>query len=132
MIEKSYDKVRDVMIPEVKPIDGLATVAEAIHQMRENRFGSLIVAKRSEGDEYGLVTMHAIARQVIEPNLSPERVNVYEIMEKPALSVRGDMNIRYAIRLLERMNQQSALVVDENTAIGTVSLLDMVSRYINQ
>ncbi len=132
MIEKSYDKVRDVMIPEVKTIDGLATVAEAIRQMRKNSSGSLIVTKRSEGDEYGLVTMHAIARQVIEPNLSPERVNVYEIMEKPALSVRGDMNIRYAIRLLERMNQQSALVVDENTAIGTVSLLDMVSRYINQ
>lgn len=132
MNEKSYDKVRDVMMPEVKTIDGLATVAEAIRQMRKNSSGSLIVTKRSEGDEYGLVTMHAIARQVIEPNLSPERVNVYEIMEKPALSVRGDMNIRYAIRLLERMNQQSALVVDENTAIGTVSLLDMVSRYINQ
>lgn len=132
MSEKSYDKVRDVMMPEVKTIDGLATVAEAIRQMGKNSFGSLIVAKRNEGDEYGLVTMQAIARQVIEPNLSPERVNVYEIMEKPALSVRGDMNIRYAIRLLERMNQQSALVVDENIAIGTVSLLDMVSRYINQ
>jgi len=130
MSGKSYDKVRDVMTPGVKTIDGLATVAEAIRQLRDNRHGSLIVAKRHEGDEYGLVTVQAIARQVIEPNLSPERVNVYEVMEKPVLSVRGDMNIRYAIRLLERLNQQSALVVDENNAVGTVSLMDMVSRYV--
>lgn len=132
MSGKSFDKVRDVMTPGVKTIDGLATVADALRQMRENRFGSLIVAKRDDGDEYGIVTVQDIARRVIEPNLSPQRVSVYEIMEKPALSVRGDMNIRYAIRVLERMHQPSALVVDDNRAVGVVSLMDMVFRYIDE
>jgi len=132
MSEKNYNKVREVMIPKVETIDGLATVADAICQMRANGFDSLIVAKRDESDEYGLVTVQTIARRVIEPNLSPERVNVYEIMEKPVLSVHGDMNIRYAIRLLERMNQLRALVIDENKAVGIVTMLDMVLRYIDQ
>jgi len=132
MSEKNYNKVREVMIPKVETIDGLATVADAICQMRANGFDSLIVAKRDESDEYGLVTVQTIARRVIEPNLSPERVNVYEIMEKPVLSVHGDMNIRYAIRLLERMNQLRALVIDENNAVGIVTMLDMVLRYIDQ
>ncbi|MGV7221682.1 MAG: CBS domain-containing protein [Nitrospinales bacterium] len=129
---KKYDKVREVMKPNVEFIDGLATVADAIHEMRENRFGSLIVSKRDESDEYGFVNVQAIARLVIEPNLSPERVSVYEIMEKPVLSVHGDMNIRYAIRVLERANQPCALVIDDNNAAGIVTLLDMVVRYIDQ
>lgn len=129
---KKYEKVREIMAPKVEIIDGLATVADAIQKMRENGFGSLIVAKRDEGDEYGFVNVQAIARLVIEPNLSPERVSVYEIMEKPVLSVRGDMNIRYAIRVLERANQLRALVIDDNKAVGMVNLLDMVLRYIDQ
>ena len=132
MSKKKYDKVREVMTPKVEIIDGLATVADAIQKMRENRFGSLIVAKRDESDEYGFVNVQAIARLVIEPNLSPERVSVYEIMEKPVLSVHGDMNIRYAIRVLERANQLRALVIDDNKASGIVTLLDMVLRYIDQ
>jgi predicted transcriptional regulator len=132
MSKKKYDKVREVMTPKVEIIDGLATVADAIQKMRENRLGSLIVAKRDESDEYGFVNVQAIARLVIEPNLSPDRVSVYEIMEKPVLSVHGDMNIRYAIRVLERANQLRALVIDDNKAAGIVTLLDMVLRYIDQ
>jgi len=129
--QKPYVKVRNVMTPDVHTIEGLATVGAAIHQMREKRFGALIVARRDESDEYGLVTVQNIARHVIEPNLSPERMSVYEIMDKPVLTVHGDMNIRYAIRLMERVNQLRALVIDNNEAVGIVTMLDMVTRYMD-
>ena len=61
MSTKKFDKVREVMKLKVEFIDGLATVAEAIKKMRENGFGSLIVAKRDESDEYGFVNVQAIA-----------------------------------------------------------------------
>jgi predicted transcriptional regulator len=130
---KSYVRVRDVMTPHIETIDGLATVADAIQSMKEKRFGALIIDKRDEGDEYGLLTVHDIARKVIEPNLAPKRVNVYEIMNKPVITFHADMNIRYAIRLLERMNQQRALVVaeGEGTAIGIITMLDMVTKYMD-
>ncbi len=133
MSEKTFVKVRDVMTKNVDTIEGLSTIDEAITQMREKRFGALIVARRDESDEYGFVTVQDIARHVIEPNLAPERVMVYEIMEKPVLTVHGDMNIRYAIRLLERIDQLRALVIDNNNeAVGIVTMLDMVTRYMGK
>jgi predicted transcriptional regulator len=131
MSEKPYIKVRDVMTPGIHMIDGLATIDEAMRQMKEKNFGALIVNRRDESDEYGFLTVQAIARRVIEPNLSPERVSVYEIMEKPCLTVHGDMNIRYAIRLLERVNKLRAIVIDNNEAAGIVTIFDMVTRYLD-
>lgn len=128
---KEYIKVRDVMTPEVETIDGLATVAEAIQHMKEKGYGALIVDKRDEGDEYGFITVQGIACLVIEKNLSPDRVSVYEIMRKPILTVHGDMNIRYAIRLLEQLGQGRALVIDNGKAVGIVTVYDMVIHYMD-
>ncbi len=127
--DQPYVKVRDVMTPHIRMIDGLSTVEEAIAHMKEHKFGAAIVARRDESDEYGFITVQEIARQVIEPDKCPSRVNVYEIMEKPALTIHADMNIRYAIRLLERVEQLRALVTDNNEAVGVVTMMDMVLKY---
>ena len=129
---KDYVSVRDVMTSHVETIDGLATVEQAIQNMKDNHYGALIVNKRDESDEYGFVTVQEIARNVIEPNLSPERVNVYEIMKKPVLAVHCGMNIRYAIRLLEQLDQLRALVIEDGKAIGIVTMFDMVIRYTDR
>ncbi len=128
---KKYIQVRDVMTPEVETIDGLASIAEAIEHMKEKRYGALIVDKRDESDEYGFITVQGIARNVIEKNLSPDRVNVYEVMRKPVLTVHSDMNIRYAIRLLEQVNQGRALVIEDGKAVGIVTVYDMVIHYMD-
>jgi predicted transcriptional regulator len=129
--KKEYIKVRDVMNSQLETIDGLATVAEAIQHMKEKSYGALIVDKRDEGDEYGFVTVQNIARKVIERDLAPERVHVYEIMRKPVLSVHADMNIRYAIRLLEQVDHGRALVMEDGKAIGIVTMYDMVIHYMD-
>lgn len=125
-------RVKDVMTQHVETIDGLATVAEAITHMKDKHYGALIVDKRDDGDEYGFVTVQNIARKVIEKNLAPERVHVYEIMSKPVLSVRCDMNIRYAIRLLEQVDHNRALVIDDGKATGIVTMYDMVMHYMDK
>lgn len=129
--KKEYIKVRDVMSQDLETIEGLATVADAIQQMKAKNFGALIVNKRDDSDEYGFITVGDIARQVIEKNLSAERIHVYEIMHKPVLSVCGDMNIRYAIRLLDQLNHNRALVTDEGKAVGIITMYDMVMHYMN-
>jgi len=129
--KKSYIQTRDVMVPQLDTIEGMATVAEAISIMKEKRHGALIVNKRDESDEYGFVTVQEIAREVIEKNLSPDRVNIYEIMKKPVLTVHADMNIRYAIRLLDQVNQQRALVIEHGKAVGIITMYDMVVHYMD-
>lgn len=128
---KDYIRVSDVMTRDVETIDGLASVEEAMIHMQEKHYGALIVAKRDESDEYGFITVQGIARGVIEPNLSPSRVNIYQIMSKPVLTVHADMNIRYAIRLLEQVDQGRALVIEDGEAIGIVTMYDMVVHYLD-
>lgn len=130
MTENDYYAVGRVMVPAPKVIDGLATVAEAIALMRQDRISSLVIDKRHEGDEYGLVVVHDIASKVIAEDRAPERTNVYEIMSKPVLTVDTDMDIKYAIRLLNRFALSRALVTDNGKLVGIVTLKDMVFHYV--
>ncbi|MXY36210.1 MAG: CBS domain-containing protein, partial [Dehalococcoidia bacterium] len=95
-------RVSDLMGPEVHTIDGLATAAEAMAAMKQLQISSLVVNRRDDDDELGIVTVSDLAREVITRDRAPDRVNVYEIMTKPALTVRSGMLARYAVRLLVR------------------------------
>jgi len=128
MSAKDYVAVRAIMTTEIEMIDGLATVADALDRLRAKQISSLIVKRREVGDEFGLLTVHDIAREVLVPDLAPERVNAYEIMQKPILTVDADMNIRYAVRLLTRFSVSRALVLDQREAVGIVTMRDLVLR----
>ena len=127
MSDKNLTRVGDLMGSAIYSIDGLATVAEAIELMKQHNVSSLIVNRRDHTDEVGLVLVSDIARQVIAQNHSPERVNVYEIMSKPVLTLPSDMLIRYAVRLLGRFEISRAVVVDgERDPLGIITLRDLV------
>ncbi len=130
MTERAYIPVRDVMTPSPHVIDGLATVHDAIAVMREKNVSSVIVDRRHDNDEYGILVVHDIAKHIIGDDRSPSRTNVYEIMSKPILSVDIAMDLKYAVRLLNRFGLSRALVVDEGQVAGIVTLRDMVFRYI--
>ena len=128
MTEHEYVKVRLVMTPSPRLIDGLATVRQAIDLMRDGGVSSLVIDRRHDGDEYGLVTVHDIAGKVIANDRAPDRISVYEIMSKPALTVDVDMDVKYAIRILTRFQLTRALVTDHGTLAGIVTLRDMAIR----
>ncbi|MYB41187.1 MAG: CBS domain-containing protein [Chloroflexi bacterium] len=120
-------RVSDLMGTQVHTIDGLATVAEAMATMKRLQISSLVVNRRDDDDELGLITVSDVAREVTTRDRAPERVNVYEIMSKPALAVRSGMLARYAVRLLVEFRVSRALVVDEGGApLGLVTLRDLV------
>ena len=49
-----------------------------------------------------IVSFEDIATEVLAKNRAPERVNIYEIMEKPLFSVDPAMDARYCARLFAR------------------------------
>ena len=132
MTDKERVTAGSVMTRPPKVIDGLATVQEAIALMRANKISSLVIDRRHEGDEYGLVEVADIAGKVIARDRSAARTNVYEIMSKPALTLDGGMDIKYAIRLLDRFGLSRALVVESGKLVGLVTLRDMVLRYMEE
>lgn len=126
MNQQTKVRVRDVMANTYVIIDGLTTVKEGIQLAREHGVKALVVNKRSDDDEYGLVLMNDIAKKVLAQNRSPERTNIYEIMTKPALSVEPDMNVKYCARLFERFGISRAPVIERGKVIGMVSYNNIV------
>ena len=127
MNEYSNLRVEDVMSPNLHVIEGLATVLEAINMMREHGVNSLAVMRRDDDDEAGLLLLRDIAVNVVAQNRSPERVNVYEVMTKPAFALPPRMLVRNAVKLMTDHNVARALVVDhDRNPIGIVTLRDLV------
>jgi predicted transcriptional regulator len=127
MTEVSYVRVSDVMSHGVRTIGRVANISEAIEMIRNENVSSLVVERHDESDEFGMLTIRDIAREVVATGKAAERTSVYEIMTKPVLTVASTMNVKYAVRLLVRYNVSRALVVDANhQPVGIVTLRDMV------
>ena len=121
-------RVRQVMKTEFDTVDSMTTVYDALKSMRHIETKCLIVNKRHDDDEYGMLLLSDVARTVIGQNRSPERVNVYEVMAKPVITVDPDMIIRYCARLFDRFELSRAPVVEHGKVVGIVSFTDMVLR----
>jgi predicted transcriptional regulator len=128
MNEKTTTTVREAMDTEVVIIDGMATISEAIGVMVAKKTSTLIIDKRHDQDEYGILLAADIANHVLAQNKAPERINAYEIMSKPILFVRPDMDIRYCSRFFKRFGISQAPVIDHGTIIGIVSYDSMIIK----
>ncbi|MFV1997769.1 MAG: CBS domain-containing protein [Acidiferrobacterales bacterium] len=126
MSDEKIVRVRDVMKSRFDVVDGLTSVQDALNRMKHVETKCLLVNKRHENDEYGIVLIADIARQVLAKDRAPERVNIYEIMSKPVLTVDPDMDIRYCARLFDKFGLSRAPVVENKELVGIVSYTDMV------
>ncbi|WP_196139995.1 CBS domain-containing protein [Aliikangiella sp. G2MR2-5] len=131
MTNKKPIYCRDVMTQSFERLDGVTTVAESLKVMRAKNISQVIINKRDEHDEFGLVQLSDIAKQVIAKDRAPERVNLYEIMAKPVLSVRADMDIKYCARLFQQFGLQVAPVIENEEIIGMVSYRDIVLSWLD-
>ena len=108
-------------------IDRDATVHDAISLLKQHNLNDLIVDRRDEDDEIGLVTVTDVAREVMGQRRPPDRTYVFEIMTKPIVSVPSRMKVVYATRLLANLDLSQAVVTDESRhPIGIVNRRDLV------
>jgi len=128
MNAKQLVRVRDVMKPQFDTVDGLATVAQALETMAHVDTKTLIVRKRHADDTIGMVVISDISRLVLAKDRAPDRVNIYEVMSKPVLSVNPEMDIRHCARLFARFDLTRAPVVQDDEVVGIVSLTDLVVK----
>ena len=126
MNEKTLIRVKDVMRPDFDLVDGMETVAEVLKKSEHPESKCFIVDTRHENDEYGIVLLSDIAKKVLARNRAAERVNIYEIMTKPVVSVDPDMDIRYCARLFENLGLGRAPVIEGGKVVGIVGYTDIV------
>jgi len=128
MNKEKLVRVSEVMKRKLDIVDGLTTVSEALDKMEHVENKSLVVDKRHDDDEYGIVLLADIARKVLAKDRAPERVNIYEVMSKPVITVHAGMDIRYCARLFDKFGLTRAPVVENGELVGMVSYTDMVLK----
>ena len=121
MSKRDWIPVRKVMRRDVSFVEGKINVLEALKVMKKNQATCLIIEKRTERDEYGMLVFSDVAKKVLAKDKAPERVNVYEIMTKPVVSVSPDMDIRYCARLFVNLGLSHAPVIENGKVVGIVS-----------
>ena len=126
MNKRERISVRTAMRTDVTFIDGSENVLDALRAMRDGQCTSLIVDKRSDHDEHGILTLSDIAQQVIAKDRAPERVHIFEIMSKPVISVSPKMDIRYCARLFQKFGIRRAPVVEDHKVVGMISYYHLV------
>ena len=127
MTASSIVRVEDHMHKDFHFVKRDATVNEAITLLEQHNLNALIVDRRDEDDEIGLVTVSDIAREVMGKHRPAERTYVFEIMTKPVVAVPARMNVIYATRLLANLDLSQAVVTDETRQpVGLVNRRDLV------
>ncbi len=126
MSTRKITRVREVMHSKFQMVDGLMTLQQALRIFKQDKVSALMINKRHADDEFGMLLLSDIAKEVLAKDRSPERVSVYEIMAKPVLSVSPGMDIRYCARLFENFGLSYAPVIDDGEIVGLVSYAEIV------
>ncbi|MGM0690619.1 MAG: CBS domain-containing protein [Pseudomonadota bacterium] len=118
--------VGDVMVREVATISPMATLREALREMRQEQVKSLVVKKAHPHDAYGILTYTSILRTIVAEEGDIDLANVYDVMSKPAISVPEGMEIKYAARLMVSQSIRRVVVLRSDELVGIVTMSDIV------
>jgi signal-transduction protein with cAMP-binding, CBS, and nucleotidyltransferase domain len=131
-MHKKVIKARDIMHEKHLELDGMATVKEALDAMKAENASVVIIKKRHEHDAFGIVLLSDIAKKVLAKDRASKRVNVYEIMSKPVISLDPDMDVRYCARLFDRFGLSNVPVIENDKVIGIVSYNELVFQGLSE
>ena len=116
---------QEIMTKDVATVHPHATVAEAIHRMRDRQVGSLLVEQVSPSDTWGIITQTDVVRKVVAPDKDPTGMKVSEVMSKPITIIRPETSLQECADLMARERIRRVFVFDGHNILGVVSASDI-------
>ncbi len=118
-------KVRDIMKKDFVKIEKDATLMDAVIKMYENRIGSLIVEPSENREPFGIITGKDIIKAYADDKLL-NKIKVGEISSSPLAVVSPGMPIKYAAKLMKKINLKHLAVFNGIDIVGVMSNADIV------
>jgi len=112
------------MVEDVITVEEETTVKKAVELMNKHEIGCLIVLKR--GKPAGIVTERDMLNRILLKSKDPEKIKVSQIMSKPLIVGKPQMDIEDAVKLMFKRNIKKLPVTDNGHLIGLVTLTDLV------
>jgi predicted transcriptional regulator len=122
--------VQDLMVRKVVTVSPMATIREAIHQMRQHDVKSVVVERRDPHDVYGIITYSNILETIVAEEGDIDLINVYDICAKPAITIHVLADVKHAARMMVNMKLRRLIAMDGNTLAGIITMSDIVGQIL--
>lgn len=116
--------VRDFMTRAEKTVRIDANVREAVKKMNKFNIGSIIVMQGRR--PVGILTERDILRRIVESFLEPSLIKVKEIMSHPLVTIKSDVSIEEAARLMTKKRIKKLPVVENDRLVGIITSTDLM------
>jgi len=116
--------VRSVMSTPVITVGTECLLRDSAELMTKKRVGSLVVTR--EGTPVGVVTERDVLEKVVAKGLDAAKVRMKEIMSTPLLTVKSDVSIVDAIRMMQNERIRRLFVMEKGKLDGIVTQRDLL------
>ncbi len=119
----------------VVTIAGAESLLEAAKKMREGHVGSLLVVREEKGKRIpvGILTDRDILMVVLSEGVTPQKINVVDIMSENPVTVPEDMDVSDVITLMRRHGVRRMPVVDSRRdLVGILAIDDLLECFSRQ
>ncbi len=115
--------VKDVMVKEIITVNPTTKIRDAVELMNKNQIGCLVVTRK--GKPVGIMTERDVLKKIVCRCKNPEQTRVSEIMSKPLIVGRVDMDWLEAVKLMLDRNIKKLPILDDERLVGLVTLTDI-------
>jgi len=115
--------VKDIMVKEIVTVDPTTRIRDAVELMNKNEIGCLVVMKK--GKPIGIMTERDVLKKIVCGCKDPEQTRVSEIMSKPLIVGKVDMDWLEAVKLMLNQNIKKLPILDGERLVGLVTLTDI-------
>jgi len=122
--------VKDVMVKEIVTVNPKTRIRDAVELMNKNEIGCLVVTIK--GRPVGMMTERDVLKKIVCKCRSPEHTKVSEIMSKPLIVGRVDMDWLQAVKLMLDRNIKKLPILDGEKLVGLVTLTDIARMRVLQ
>ena len=104
-----------------------ATARSAAESMKQFQRGCLVVISR--GKLVGIITERDLVQRVLAARKNPDKTFVSQVMTKPVITVKPDIELSEAARIMVANRIRRLPVVDGSTVVGMLTVTDF-ARYL--
>jgi len=115
--------VKDVMVKEIITVGPTKKIRDAVELMNKNEIGCLVVTRKDK--PVGIMTERDILKKIVCGSKNPEQTRVSEIMSRPLVVGRGDMDWLEAVKLMLDRNIKKLPILDGERLVGLLTLTDI-------
>ena len=118
-------EVQNIMVPDVTTVELNTWVIDAVKIMNQQGIGCLVVTEN--GSPVGIVTERDLLIRVLAESKNPKKIRVQEIMSRPLIVGKPDLQIGRVIELMFDRKIKKLPIVEDGKLLGLVTFTDLLS-----